>query len=339
MLNARAWQKELTRDPLQSVYLLAGEELLVIEAGDALCRRARELGYTERVSMDAGSKFDWNELASAGAALSLFATRRCFDLRLPSGRPGRKGAEVISQWCAHPPADTILLIRCTTWSRKHAAAWSRAIEQVGIAVQLTPPSPDKMAAWLGERLRLRGLDADADALNWLAQRTEGNLLAATQEIDKLAILCPASSRLLRTTLETLVLDSARYDAFGLVDAILLGDSSRAMRVLRGLRAEGEDLVPLLGLLVSQLGVASRLASATDFSAQARLERLWSTRQSQFRCALGRQGNARFWQRLMVWAGRIDRMSKGQAHGNPWIETERLLVAICQPRAAAGLAKV
>ncbi len=339
MLNAGSWTKELTRSPLRPVYLLIGEELLVIEAGDALCRRARELGYTERVSMDAGSRFDWNELAGAGAALSLFATRRCFDLRLPSGRPGRTGAEVISQWCANPPADTVLLIRCTTWSRKHAAAWSRAIEQLGVAVQLTPPSPDKMAAWLGERLRLRGLDADTEALDWLAQRTEGNLLAAAQEIDKLAILCPASSRLLRTTLEALVLDSARYDAFALVDAMLLGDGSRVMRVLRGLRSEGEDLVPLLGLLVSQLGVASRLAGAADFSAQSRLEHLWSTRQSLFRRALSRQGNAQFWQRLMVWAGRIDRMSKGRAQGDPWIETERLLTAVCQPRAAAGLAKV
>lgn len=336
MLNAAQWRRELAADALRPAYLLAGDELLVLEAADALRVRARALGYEERVVLDVESGFDWDDLARAGAGLSLFAVRRLFDLRLPTGKPGKDGSEAIVAWCAAPPPDSVLLISSIAWSRSHEGAWSRAIEQSGAAVHLAAPRPHELTAWLGERLAARGLSAAPEALELLAQRVEGNLLAAAQEVDKLAILQPGG-RLDLETLERLVADSARYDVFALTDAALGGDAERALRVLAGLRAEGEDLIPLLGWWVSQLNIAARLAAAPHFDAQARAEHLWQAREALFRRALKRSPNPRYWQRCLVWAGRIDRMAKGRESGEPWREFERLIVAVALPRHAAALA--
>ncbi|MHB1617322.1 MAG: DNA polymerase III subunit delta [Metallibacterium sp.] len=337
MHSASDWSRALAAPELPAVILLAGDELLVLEAADATRARARALGYGERTRFDVESGFDWNDLARAGAGLSLFATRRLLDLRLPAGKPGKDGAEAIVAWCAQPPPDTVLLISSQDWSRKHEAHWSQAIERAGVAVHLQAPRAQELPNWLGQRLAARGLAAEMEALDWLAARTEGNLLAGAQEIDKLVLLVDAGTRLDRETLEQLVSDSARYDAFQLIDAVLAGDAARALRILAGLRTEGEDLLPLLGLLNLQLGIAARLAGARDFDAAARAEHLWQARAAQFRRALARAPQARFWQRCLVWSGRIDRMVKGRESGEPWREFERLLVVLMQPRAAAALA--
>ncbi len=337
MHSASDWSRALAAPELPAVILLAGDELLVLEAADATRARARALGYGERTRFDVESGFDWDDLARAGAGLSLFAARRLLDLRLPAGKPGKDGAEAIMAWCAQPPPDTVLLISSQDWSRKHEANWSQAIERAGVAVHLQAPRAQELPNWLGQRLAARGLAAEMEALDWLAARTEGNLLAGAQEIDKLVLLVDAGTRLDRETLEHLVSDSARYDAFQLIDAVLAGAAARALRILAGLRAEGEDLLPLLGLLNLQLGIAARLAGARDFDAAARAEHLWQARAAQFRRALARAPQARFWQRCLVWSGRIDRMVKGREMGEPWREFERLLVVLMQPRAAVALA--
>ncbi len=337
MHGAADWARALAALQLPPVLLLAGDELLVLEAGDAARARARALGYSERTRFDVEAGFDWNELARAGAGLSLFATQRLLDLRLPGGRPGKEGAEALLAWCDAPPPDTLLLITCQEWSRKHEAAWSQAIERRGMAVHLPAPRPQELPHWLGRRLAARGLSAEPEALDWLAARVEGNLLAGAQEVDKLALLLPVGTRLDREALEQCVGDSARYDAFQLMDAVLGGETARALRILSGLRAEGEEVLPLLGLLNLQLAIAARLAAARDFETAARAERLWQARAAQFRRALARAPQPRFWQRALVWAGRIDRMAKGREPGEPWREFERLLTALAQPRSAAALA--
>ena len=336
MRGAADWSRALKAPELPSVTLLAGDELLVLEAGDALRARARVLGYAERTRLEADAGFDWNDLARAGAGLSLFATRRLIDLRLPGGRPGREGGEALAAWCAAPPPDTLLLITCLEWSKKHEAAWSQAVDRAGLAVHLQAPRPPELPTWLGQRLAARGLSAEQEALDWLAARVEGNLLAGAQEVDKLAMQLPTGTRLDRDMLEQRVGDSARFDAFQLVDAVLAGDAARALRILQGLRAEGEEVLPLLGLLNVQIGIAARLALARDFDSGARSEHLWPARAAQFRRALGRAPQPRFWQRALVWSGRVDRMVKGREAGDPWREFERLLLALMQPRSAAVL---
>jgi DNA polymerase-3 subunit delta len=167
----------------------------------------------------------------------------------------------------------------------------------------------------------------------LAERVEGNLLAAAQEIDKLVVLA-GDQRLDAATLEGLVADSARFDAFKLTDAAFAGEGGRALRILAGLRSEGDELIALMGWLVNQLQLALRLANARDFAAQAKVERLWPAREQLFRKAL-RRAPREHWLACLARAARIDRMAKGREQGNPWLEAERLIAAIAEPRAAAA----
>jgi DNA polymerase-3 subunit delta len=333
-LSPGQWTRALASDRLAPVYLLAGEELLVLEAADALRARARELGYTEREVLEAGQHFDWDDLARAAAGMSLFASRRLLDLRLPSGRPGVEGAKAITAFCADPPPDVTLLVTAVEWSNKHEGAWTKQVDAAGTMVAFNAPKPQEWASWIGARLASRGLAATPDAAALLAQRVEGNLLAAAQEIDKLVVL-HGSGRIDATEMESLVADSARYDAFKLTDAAFAGDGGRALHILAGLRGEGEDLIPLMGWLVNQLQLALRLANARDFAAQARAERLWPAREQLFRKAL-RRAPREHWLACLARASRIDRMAKGREQGDPWLEAERLIAAVAEPRAAAAL---
>lgn len=334
-LNPGQWQKALTADSLQPVYLLAGEQLLVLEAGDALRTQARKLGYSEREVLDVGQHFDWNDLARAAAGMSLFATRRLIDLRLPTGRPGIEGAKAINAFCADPPPDVTLLITAMEWSNKHDGAWSKKLDASGTMVVFNSPRPDQWGAWIAARLATRGLSATPDAAALLAERVEGNLLAAAQEIDKLAVL-HGQGRIDAAEMENLVADSARYDVFKLTDAAFIGDGARALRILAGLRSEGDELLALMGWLVNQLQLALRLANAHDLAAQIRTEHLWQAREQLFRQAL-RRAPREHWLQCLARASRIDRMVKGRETGNPWQEAERLIAAIAEPRAAKALA--
>ena len=334
-LNALQWQKSLAADQLRPVYLLAGEELLVLEAADALRAQARKLGYAEREVLEVGNHFDWDDLARAAAGMSLFATRRLLDLRLPTGRPGTEGAKAINEFCANPPPDVTLLITAMDWSNKHEGAWTKNLDVAGALVVFNAPRPNEWAAWIGARLTSRGLSATPDAAALLAERVEGNLLAAAQEIDKLVVL-HGQGKIDAQEMENLVADSARYDAFKLTDAAFAGEGGRALHILAGLHAEGEELIGLMGWLVNQLQLALRLANARDFAAQARAERLWPAREQLFRKAL-RRAPREHWLQCLARAARIDRMAKGREQGDAWLEAERLIAAIAEPRAAGALA--
>lgn len=331
-------RQHLAGDTLKPVYFLAGDEhLLLIEAGDALRARARELGYAEREILDAESGFDWDDLARAGSSMSLFATRRLIDLRVPTGKPNKDGAAAIIEYCERPPPDTVLLITSTQWSKQHHAAWVDSIEAIGAFVPIAPLKRDDLPAWIGQRMASRSVKASRDAIDVLAERSEGNLLAAAQEIDKLALL--AGDRLLdAAALEDLVADSARYDAFKLTDAALGGDAARALRIAAGLRAEGEQVPALMGLLLYQLQLLVRLAAAPNPAQAFRSERIYPAREAVYRKALQRGGLVH-WERCLAQAARIDRISKGRGAGDAWIELERLLAAMAASRGAQLLTEV
>jgi len=202
-------------------------------------------------------------------------------------------------------------------------------------VVFNAPKPHEWVAWIGARLASRGLTATPDAVALLAERVEGNLLAAAQEVDKLLVL-HGEGRIDATAMENLVADSARYDVFKLTDAAFAGDGARALRVLAGLRAEGDELIALMGWLVNQLQLALRLANAPNFAAQAKAERLWQSREQMFRQAL-RRAPREHWLQCLARAARIDRMAKGRETGDAWLEAERLIAALAEPRAAKALA--
>ena len=181
---------QLGSEPLRPAYLIAGPEpLRVLETADAVRAQARADGIGEREVFDAdGRDFDWNLLAQSVSAMSLFASRRLIEVRLPSAKPGKDGSEAILEFCAQPPPDVVLLITGNDWSRQHGGKWSEAIAQVGHHVIAWAMKPHELPDWVERRLRTRGLRADRDAVQRLVERIEGNLLAAAQEIDKLALL-------------------------------------------------------------------------------------------------------------------------------------------------------
>lgn len=330
--------KRLAQGDLAPVYLLAGDEPLQLqEAGDALRARARALGYTEREVLDVETHFDWDRLARSGASLSLFASRRLIELRLPTGRPDREGSAAIVEWCRSPAPGTLLLISAMQWSKKHEGAWVKAIEHAGVYAWLRAPRVDELPGWIQARMRARGFQPDEDAVALLADRAEGNLLAIAQEIDKLAALGSGGS-VSAADLESLGDDNAIYDVFKLTDAAFAGDAARTLKILDGLRAEGEDVIPMLGWLLNQLDLALRLASASDFADAVRNEYgMWPARQRLFAEALKRAGRGdAHWRHCLAECARIDRVAKGRETGDPWRQLERLLVAIAQPRSAGVL---
>jgi DNA polymerase-3 subunit delta len=334
-LNAAQFEQRLQQDALAPVWLIAsGEPLLLLEAADALRQRARALGYAEREVFDVDARFDWDAVDASFAALSLFSSRRLVELRLPTGKPGKDGGEVIERFCASPAPDVLLLVLAAEWSGKHEAGWSRAIERAGQILVLWPPKPHELPAWIARRLRSRGVDATPDAAAVLAARIEGNLLAAAQEIDKLALL-KGQGRIDADEMEALVADSARYDVFRLTDTALAGEAARALHMLAGLRGEGEQVVPLLSWLASQVQILAQLSAVQEAGGnlvQAMNQaRLWESKQALFKRALAR-GSAGHFQRLLSHCARIDRISKGRGDGDAWRELERLVVGIAAPRA-------
>ena len=342
-LSADRLTAQLAGEPLRPAYLIAGSEpLLVLEAADAVRAAARAQGIGEREVHDMeGRDPDWDALDAALHAPSLFASRRLVEIRLPTGKPGAQGAKLIAGYCADPAPDVVLLVIAGEWSKAHAGKWSEAIARVGHVAVAWPIKPHELQGWLSQRMRSRGIKAGADAVARLAQRVEGNLLAAAQEIDKLALLQAGEGVLDAHRLEALVADSARYDVFRMVDAALNRQPAQVARVVAGLRAEGEAIPALMGMLVKELSTMAALAQARNFAAECKAQRIWESKQAVYKRALSRHPPPR-WQQFLVEAGRVDRVSKGRVRpgeesADAWLLLERLLLAIAERDAARLLA--
>ena len=171
--------------------IASSEALLRVEAADRLRAQARAAGYSEREIFEVDARFDWAQVQASCAAMSLFASRRIVELRIASGKPNKDGVDWLQAYCRNPAPDILLLILCEDWSKKHEGAWFTAVQKAGRAQVLWPIKVHEMSGWLGQRLRAQGLEASREALELLVERVEGNLLAAAQEVDKLALLKPA----------------------------------------------------------------------------------------------------------------------------------------------------
>lgn len=334
--------QQLSAGTLHPAYLIAGpEQLRVLEAADAVREQARAQGYSEREVFDVDARgFDWSELEATFRAPSLFASRRIVEVRLPSTKPGKDGAAVLAGFCRQPPGDVLLLVTGGEWSRQHGGKWSEAIAGIGCLVVAWAVKPHELPEWIERRLRSRGIVADRDAVQLLADRVEGNLLAAAQEIDKLALLQDGTA-LDAARMESLVADAARFDVFRLIDGALNGQVAQVSRMLAGLRAEGSAVPALMGMVVMELQRAAALARVQarggNLAAEFRAQRVWESKQAVFRRALQRHRPAR-WEQFLAAAGRIDRIAKGRAQGDAWQALERLLLAVSDARALPLLAR-
>jgi DNA polymerase-3 subunit delta len=318
--------------------IASSEPLLRVEAADRLRAEARAAGYSEREIFEVDARFDWSQVQASCAAMSLFASRRIVELRIASGKPSKDGVDWLQTYCRNPAPDILLVILCEDWSKKHEGAWFTAVQKAGRAQVLWPVKVHEMSGWLGQRLRAQGLEASREALELLVERVEGNLLAAAQEVDKLALLRPEG----RIDLEYMahaVADNARYDVFGLSDAAIGGDVRRSLQMLSGLRGEGQTVPGLISWLSGQVQQLLRVAEAKTrgMSVDAALQAagVWSSRQAPFKRALGR-GSVEHFEALLAQCAKIERIGKGREQGDGWRELERLLVALAESRVRPAL---
>ena len=332
LLKAEQLAAHLERE-LRPLYVLYGDEpLLVIEAADAIRASARRAGFDERNVLTAMAGFNWVELHHAAGNMSLFGGRTLIDLRIPTGKPGREGGAAIQDYCANPSPDAVLLVTLPglDWSDEKAA-WLKTLTDAGVAVKLIPPNLAQLPAWIAGRLRRQQQEAEGDALRFIAERVEGNLLAAHQEILKLGLLHPAGKLSLQQVQDA-VLNVARYDLDGLREALLCGDVARLTRTLDGLQQEGEAPPLVLWAMTEEVRALAQVKAGLQQRQSLELllkeARVWGARQALFKRAVQRVDDARA-NAALAHAALIDRLIKGAAgSGDVWDEFLRLGLRIC-----------
>ena len=320
---------------LLPVYFVHGDEpLQVAECTDLIRAAARQQGYTDRQVFSVERGFDWESLRAAADSLSLFSEQRILELRMPNGKPGDKGGRALRGYTDQLPADTLLLI--TSGKLEPAARrskWVQLLESAGASIAVWPIDAGQLPAWINRRMRDKGLQPDAEAVQILADRVEGNLMACAQEIEKLCLL-QEPGPVNASTVEDAVVRSARYDVFGLVDAALLGQVARSQKMLSGLRAEGIEPTVVLWALSRELrslaSMAAELKKSVAITQVLAAARVWDKRKAAVTAALQRISHNKT-QSLLRRCGQLDRVIKGRAPGSSWDELLQLTLQIAGVR--------
>ena len=327
------------KGPLKPLYIVHGDEpLLALEAADRIRARARDEGHVEREVLTAEQHFDWSQLRISGQSQSLFATRRILEIRVPSGKPGNEGSQALQAYAADLPPDTITLVAlpAVDW-RAQKGAWFGALDAAGVMVEAVEVKRDKLPAWLASRLHAQAQSADSDTLEFIADKVEGNLLAAYQEVQKLTLLFPPGALSFEQIKES-VLDVARFDVFDLGGIVLSGDALQLARVLDGLQGEGAAPPLILWSITEEIRAVGRvlagLAGGRPLQQALRDARIWGPRQQLVERNVGRFAAAQI-ESALVHAARIDRMIKGLARGDVWDELLQLGLRFSRTRAKAA----
>ena len=317
------------RGQLLPAYLVSGDEpLLVQEAADAVRSAARGADYSQRELFHCDAGFSWETLYHEASALSLFANRKIIELRL-TGKPSDKG-EAITELLARPNPDQLLLVVAGKLEKSQLnAGWVKAIDAVGAVVQAPAVTAAQLPRFIQQRLKQAGVSVNEEAAALLAERVEGNLLAAVQEIEKLKLLAN-DGHIDAQTLSNVVADSARYNTWEFIDRMLLGDTQAVARSLRGMRAEGVELLPLLWAIGRDLRSLAQAAELTErgMASEAALSKVgvWSSRMAPMKRALQRNRPAQLRMYLHQLAA-IDRAAKGIRHSDGWQELLTLTLAL------------
>ncbi|MEC9375693.1 MAG: DNA polymerase III subunit delta [Pseudomonadota bacterium] len=320
---------------LASVYFITGDEnLLVGEVKDKIRSFARSQGFDERETHTVDAKFNWDELRQSLNNLSLFSARRIIELDLISGSPGRDGSKAIINHLDNPPPDTLLIISAPKLDRRASKAkWAQKIEKQGCWVSVYSISPERLSGWLSHRMKKNGLKFETSAIDALATLVEGNLLAADQEIKKLALL-EHNKTLTEEIILRAVADGARFDIFQLADAAINQDSPRAIRVFYGLKREGTPAPLVLWALIREINTLISLWSLIDQGEKLDLAmqnlRIWDSRKSMFRCALKNHDESSI-RLLSLRSTLTDRVIKGAHEGKPWDSLLELLLLLVSPK--------
>ena len=314
------------------LYLIHGDEpLLALEAGDAIRAAARKAGCEQRDVLVAEASFKWDAFLAANANLGLFGDRKLVDLRIPSGKPGAEGAQALERYAAAPNADNVTLITLARIDKAaQNAAWFAALAGSGVVIPVYPLERAQLPGWVAARLKAQGQHASDDTLAFLAEHCEGNLLAARQEIEKLALLLPAGELTL-ADVEGAVADVARYDVGELSEAWLDGDAPRVVRVLAVLEAEGEAITRVMWQLGEDLHaltlVHEAVAQGVPLAGAVRNARAWGRRQAALERAQRRIPRTRM-PGLLIELARLDALAKGLGDENAWEALGALALDLC-----------
>ncbi len=335
-------QQRLARE-FRTLYTVFGDEpLLALEASDRIRAKARAEGYSEREILTADSGFRWNQLALAGGSQSLFASRKLLELRIPTGKPGAEGSAALQAYCEAPPAETVTLVYLpdVDW-RQQKTGWFEALERAGVMVEAKDVPRKALPQWLAGRLRAQNQEADDETLEFIADRVEGNLMAAHQEVQKLALIFPAGQIAFEQVRDA-VLDVARYDVFNLGPALLEGDPLHLARMLDGLQGEGTAPPLVLWATCEEIRAIGKVI--TGRSAGKPLPMLWreakvwgAAHQDLMQQNVKRFSLAQISEALRH-AAAIDRMIKGLAKGDVWDELLQLGLRFARSAPASTVAK-
>jgi DNA polymerase-3 subunit delta len=297
---------------LAPLYVIHGPEALAaLEASDRIRDAARAAGYTEREVFTAEPGADWGKVAASASNLSLFASLKLFELRIPTGKPGVEGSKAIVAYTSKLPDDTVTLVFLPEldWQQLKST-WFVALDTAGTVIEAKPVTRDELPDWLASRLARQKQQASVETLEWLADRVEGNLLAARQEVEKLALLLPEGEVTLESIREA-VTDVSRFERDGLLEAIHDADRAKIARIVDSLEAEGEPLPLLLWQLAEELRMMMTI------SAGQRPRRFMPPERQQALAKTARKHDAASFGRELLRAHRIDRMIKGVETGDPW----------------------
>ena len=320
-------------------YLVTGDEpLLVQEVLDAIRAAARTQGFGTRDLFVQTTGFDWSDLSAAGGNMSLFAERQIVELRLPTGKPGVKGSAAIAEFAAQAGDDVLFIVSAPKLDRNSTKAkWVNALGQHGVVVQVWPVGQRDLPGWIMARMKQVGLAPDRDAVRLIADRVEGNLLAAQQEIEKLRLL-HGEGPLTAEDVDAAVVDSSRFDVYKLVDAAVGGDPARALRILNGVRTEGVEPVIVMWALTRELrtlaNLADKIRNGTDLSSAMRQARVWQNRQGLVRSCIGRHQSGDFYA-LLKRSRDADAAAKGQKRADPWQLATRIVLDLASAGAQAA----
>jgi DNA polymerase III subunit delta len=312
---------------LSTFYTVYGEEsLLAIEAADLIRTKAHMNGYIEREVFTIDSQFKKSDLLLKSNSLSLFGGQRLIDIRVPSGKPGKMGGEAIEDYCCSLPPDTLTLVTLPKIDKQgKTTRWFKALENMGPVISVSLVEFNQLPSWINQRLSIQNQKTDPDTLQFFAEKVEGNLLAANQEIKKLALLYPPGT-LSFTQIKDAVLEVARYDIFKLSDAMVAGEMARFILVLRGLQGEGTAIPFILTILAAQIRsliiIRKGLDTGKPYTQLMKEAKVWGDRQKIMGNAAKRVGLKLLVQALLH-AAKIDKISKGVTKGNAWDELEQL----------------
>lgn len=322
----------LSVQPLSAAYLIHGEEeLLRIEALDAIRSAARSQQYNEREVINIETGFDWASLLSSVHSVGLFADKKLLEIHIPSGKPGKEGAAVLQQLAEQLPENTCLLLILPKLERLQTQSkWFSSWAKNAQIFDAKAINQNALPQWIKNRLAAQNLNIDNDALALFAEKVEGNLLAAKQEIDKLALIHPAGHIVTLDEAQTVVANVARFDIFQLSAAWMSGNSERVLRLLEGLASEGNEPVLLLWVISEDIRTLIRLLAALkqgkSISEMRQSLRLWGEKQTLAPQAARRIGIRRLLEALQICAY-IDRQIKGAEEGNAWAEIKHLFLSL------------